>query len=136
MIEYLPSSIGGLLIGLAATLMLVSIGRITGVSGIYWGVISKQSDKLWRLIFVIGLPLGTFAFHWISQIEVPTANTFYLNAVLGGFIVGMGVKLGSGCTSGHGVCGIGRLSPRSLVATLVFMLTGIVTVALIKQTVF
>lgn len=133
MSEYISPAIGGLLIGLAATLMLLSIGRISGVSGIYWSAISNQTDKLWRLMFIIGLPLGAFLFHRISQTDFPVANTSYLKAVLGGFIVGAGVKLGSGCTSGHGVCGIGRLSSRSIVATLIFMLAGIATVFLLRQ---
>ncbi|WP_245929089.1 YeeE/YedE family protein [Agarilytica rhodophyticola] len=130
--DYILASIGGLLIGLAATLMLWALGRISGVSGIFWAAISRPQDGLWRLAFLLGLPLGAGLFHWLSQMPPPAANASYIAALVGGFIVGIGVQLGSGCTSGHGVCGIARLSPRSIIATIIFMLAGIISVTLIR----
>lgn len=125
--------IGGILIGIAALLMLLLLGRICGVSGIYWGVFSFGIEHLWRIAFVIGLPIGALLFHRIFDKPFPIENPSYVFAIIGGLLVGIGVKLGSGCTSGHGVCGIGRLSPRSIAATLTFMLSGIVTVFIVRH---
>lgn len=126
--------IGGLLIGLSAVLLMLLIGRIAGISGIVWGAIAGEpGDRLWRLMFLLGLVLGALLFHSVSGRPAPAINDNYPLAIVAGLLVGVGVKLGSGCTSGHGVCGIGRLSPRSLVATLVFMSVGIATVALFNM---
>ncbi|MGI1677862.1 MAG: YeeE/YedE family protein [Cellvibrionaceae bacterium] len=125
--------LGGIFIGIAATLMLLLLGRICGVSGIYWGAFSAGFDRLWRWAFVIGLPIGAFLFHLLSQHPTPLANSSYPLAILGGLCVGVGVKLGSGCTSGHGVCGIARLSARSIIATLTFMAAGILTVFIVRH---
>lgn len=124
--------LGGILIGLSATLLLLLLGRIAGISGIIWGAFTQKisSDNAWRWFFLAGVLLGTFLFHQLTGKPVPVVNSNYLLAVCAGLLVGLGVKIGNGCTSGHGVCGIGRLSPRSLVATLTFMATAIITVAL------
>jgi uncharacterized membrane protein YedE/YeeE len=121
--------VGGLLIGCSAVLLLALLGRIAGISGIVWGAISGQADNNWRWLFLIGLVAGPMIFHGLSDspYPAPSAQPWWV-AMIGGLIVGIGVKMGSGCTSGHGVCGIGRLSFRSLVATLTFMATGIATV--------
>jgi uncharacterized membrane protein YedE/YeeE len=121
--------VGGLLIGCSAVLLLLLLGRIAGISGVVWGAISGQADNSWRWLFLIGLVAGPILFHGLSDspYPAPSAQPWWV-AVIGGLIVGIGVKMGSGCTSGHGVCGIGRLSLRSLVATLTFMATGIATV--------
>lgn len=125
---------GGVLIGLAATIMLLGVGRIAGVSGIAARAtgISKSSLPLssaW--LFLIGLPLGALVVVAISgPVNASFANPAFL--AIAGLVVGIGTRLGSGCTSGHGVCGMSRLSPRSLVATATFMATGIATVALMN----
>jgi uncharacterized membrane protein YedE/YeeE len=127
---FIAPTVGGLLIGSAAVLLLYSLGRIAGISGILWGAVSAASDNSWRWWFLIGLITAPALYHQLGAIPFPVANPSpWWTAVLGGGLVGFGVKLGGGCTSGHGVCGIGRLSRRSLIATLVFMTTGIVTVA-------
>ncbi len=124
---------GGILIGLSAILLMWLIGRIAGISGIIWGAIAGEpNDRLWRVLFLIGLIVGALVFHSISGHPIPAVNENYPLAIIAGLLVGLGVKLGSGCTSGHGVCGIGRFSPRSTVATVVFMAVGIATVALLK----
>lgn len=124
---------GGILIGLSAVLLMWLIGRIAGISGIVWGAIAGgPEDRLWRVLFLTGLIVGALVFHSISGRPIPAVNENYSLAIMAGLLVGFGVKLGSGCTSGHGVCGIGRLSPRSTMATAVFMTVGIATVALFK----
>lgn len=125
---------GGLLIGLAAVLLLLANGRIAGISGIVWGAVSRQADQRWRWLFVIGLMSGCFAYHALSGVPAPqpgAAPPWVI--VIAGLLVGYGTRLGCGCTSGHGVCGIGRLSLRSLVATLSFMAAGVLTVYLLRQ---
>lgn len=129
MFEYTTPLVGGLLIGTASVGMLLFLGRITGISGILWGAITAQPDNSWRWLFLVGLVLGPLLYHQLSGVPYPAASSLqWWHAVAAGLLVGFGVKLGCGCTSGHGVCGIGRLSLRSLVATLTFMFTGIVTV--------
>jgi len=123
---------GGLLIGLSSMLLLLTLGRIAGVSGIVWGAITDP-DRSWRLQFIVGLIAGTAAIHAFTGKPLPAAaDGPILLAVGAGLLVGFGTRLGSGCTSGHGVCGIGRRSVRSIVATLVFMAAGVATVALIN----
>ncbi len=125
---------GGVLIGLSAVLLMWLIGRIAGISGIVWGAIAGEpGDKLWRLLFLAGLIAGALAFHSLTGRSVPVVNDNYPLAIIAGLLVGFGVKLGSGCTSGHGVCGMSRLSPRSFAATAVFMVFGIATVAVFNM---
>jgi len=120
---------GGLLIGLGAALLLLANGRVAGVSGIVGGLLRPaRGDVGWRFAFVLGLlaaPLG-----WLALQAMPPAQIDHTPALLAaaGLLVGLGTRFGSGCTSGHGVCGIARLSPRSLVATLCFMAAGFATV--------
>lgn len=130
---YFPPVIGGILIGTAAMMLLATLGRVAGVSGIAWGAIAG-SDRNWRLLFLIGLIAGTALIHTLTGKPVPSAPDapIWLAAVAG-LIVGVGTRMGSGCTSGHGVCGVGRLSLRSMVATLVFMLTGFITVFTVRH---
>lgn len=131
---YLPALAGGLLIGTAAVMLLYLLGRLAGVSGIIWGAVSGQLDSAWRWWFIVGLLAGPLLFHLLAQQPYPAPSPLsWWQALLGGVLVGFGVKLGSGCTSGHGVCGIGRLSPRSILATCIFMMTGIATVFIIRQ---
>ncbi len=126
--------VGGVLIGASALLLMLFIGRIAGVSGIIWGAFTaNDANRLWRWLFVGGIVAGAFLFHAISGNAYPLVNDNIALAAVAGLLVGIGVKLGSGCTSGHGVCGISRLSTRSIIATVVFMLVGIITVTLFRM---
>lgn len=121
--------LGGMLIGGAAVVMMLSLGRITGVSGIVGGILGAAGGEIaWRVLFVAGLVAGAFAARAAlgTPAWAPSAGLPLL--VAAGLLVGFGSRLGSGCTSGHGICGLARLSPRSLVATLTFMAAGIATV--------
>jgi len=134
LLSYTTPLLGGLLIGASATAMLLFLGRITGISGIVWGAVSGQAENSWRWLFIVGLVLGPLLYHTLSATPYPAASPLqWWHAVIGGLLVGFGVKLGAGCTSGHGVCGIGRLSSRSLIATMTFMATGIVTVYITRH---
>lgn len=127
----LPGLIGGVLIGLAAALMLLGAGRIAGVSGIAaraFGIAESSLPRAGAWAFLLGLPLGALIV--TSQTAAPApAFASPVTLAIAGLIVGIGTRLGSGCTSGHGVCGMSRLSQRSLVATATFMITGFATVA-------
>lgn len=132
----LSALIGGSLIGLSAVLFMLLNGRIAGVSGIAGGLIAPVAgDWQWRLAFVLGLICGPLVFMALGgqlpDIQFPVSSTFALAAA--GLIVGFGTRLGGGCTSGHGVCGVSRLSPRSIVATVAFMFTGFATVYIIRH---
>ena len=134
MFAYATPLTGGLLIGASAVALLYFLGRIAGISGIVWGAISGQADNSWRWLFILGLVIGPLLYHHLAGTPYPAASPLqWWHALVGGALVGFGVKLGSGCTSGHGVCGIGRLSPRSLVATVTFMATGIITVYIVRH---
>ncbi|PWG61279.1 hypothetical protein DEM34_17300 [Spiribacter halobius] len=126
---------GGVLIGLASLLLLGGLGRIAGISGILGGALGRpDADTPWRLAFLLGLPAGFVLWAWLRG-ELPEVHlqTGWPGMLVAGAIVGFGTRLGSGCTSGHGVCGLARLSPRSLVATVIFMLTAAATVFLIRH---
>ena len=128
---YLLSTIGGLLIGAAVWLMLVGLGRVTGISGIAATAITEPSTSAWRFAFLAGLILGGLMFaRFFNTATVAVATTPWL--IVAGLLVGFGTVFGGGCTSGHGVCGLGRRSARSLVATLTFMAAGVATVALLR----
>ncbi|PHQ63762.1 MAG: hypothetical protein COC10_04455 [Sphingobium sp.] len=123
--------VGGLMIGLAAALMLLGLGRIAGVSGLAArasGLSATGTPRAIAAAFVVGLPLGALILE-IMGADVPARFPDMATLITGGLIVGFGTRLGSGCTSGHGVCGLARFSPRSVVATATFMATGIATVA-------
>jgi len=122
---------GGTMIGVAAAVMLLGLGRIAGISGIAArasGISASGLDRGAAIAFIAGLPLGALV---VDLLLGETEATFpaYLPLAVAGLVVGFGVRMGSGCTSGHGVCGMSRLSGRSIVATLTFMATGIATVA-------
>ncbi|WP_375057800.1 YeeE/YedE family protein [Zobellella sp. DQSA1] len=123
--------LGGFLIGGGALLLLIVGGRIAGISGIVAGI-GTQPDKGWRIAFVAGLVLVPFVLFGTGLAEVPSLERFSVfKLMLAGLLVGIGTRLGNGCTSGHGICGMGRFSPRSIVATLVFIAAGIATVTLL-----
>ena len=125
--------VGGLLIGLAVALMLLLNGRVAGISGILGGLLTlRAGDAIWRAAFVAGLVLGALAY--VSTAEVPVRVLAPLPAVLaGGLLVGFGTRLGSGCTSGHGLCGMARLSRRSVAATATFFGVAMLTVFLTRH---
>ncbi len=129
-----PALLGGVIIGLASLILLFGIGRIAGISGILEkGLFSweRTNNEQWSVWFILGLILGG---EFLLLLGVPAFSTFHPHSIfmigVGGFLVGLGSRMGSGCTSGHGVCGLGRLSVRSLVAVLVFMGTAILTLAI------
>jgi uncharacterized protein len=129
------AAIGGALIGLAAALLMPLTGRIAGISGILGGCLGTAGgDKGWRLAFLGGLILapltGAVTGYGLTTPQMPASFTVIIAA---GLLVGFGTRLGSGCTSGHGVCGIARLSPRSITATAVFMATAVLVVALTRH---
>jgi uncharacterized membrane protein YedE/YeeE len=132
------ATLGGALIGLSAALLLLTKGRIAGISGIAGGIIvPEKGDTLWRVVFVLGLILGGGVYQLISQ---GTDSALFIGVqhiqstvgtptlIIAGLLVGIGTTIGTGCTSGHGICGLARKSPRSLAATLSFMAAGFVTV--------
>ena len=136
--EFTPlmSFIGGLLIGAAALILMVAKGRVMGISGILAGMIPATSsfEFLWRLAFVAGVIAGPlllvqFDLYVINVVSVADGAMLFLAALL----VGVGTAIGSGCTSGHGICGLARLSPRSFAAVMVFVLAGVVTVTVLRH---
>ena len=128
----LTALIGGALIGVAATLLYVGIGRIAGISGILNNAIEHRSDRGWRMAFLTALIIA--AGLWSTWAGVVPRSAFPLPwLVVAGLLVGFGTRMGNGCTSGHGVCGISRLSPRSLVATACFMAAGFATVYVLRH---
>ncbi len=126
------AAVGGAVIGLSAVLLMLFTGRIAGISGIVAGLINPQtSDRTWRAAFIVGLVTAPIAATLLGYgMPIPQMPENYITIVIGGLLVGFGTRLGSGCTSGHGICGIARLSPRSIVATGVFMAAAIIVVAL------
>jgi uncharacterized membrane protein YedE/YeeE len=131
----LQGLIGGLMIGTASAIILLGLGRIAGVSGLAaraTGIASDGAPRPLSIAFVIGLPLGAAL---VSLTFGPVGARFeqgVVTLIIGGLLVGFGTRLGSGCTSGHGVCGMSRLSPRSLIATATFMMAGFATVAVMN----
>ena len=129
------SSIGGVLIGLAAIALLYFNGRIAGLSGIMGGVLRPQKgDTRWRTLFVAGLLVGALLILWFHPqsmaIRIGVSDT---TVILGGLLVGLGTRIGNGCTSGHGVCGVGRLAPRSMVASAVFFSFAVLTTYVMRH---
>jgi uncharacterized membrane protein YedE/YeeE len=125
---------GGILLGLASALFILLNGRILGISGIVGGLLRPQpGDVGWRLSFVAGMLVAPLLYFLVAGPTVPRIDAGWLTLIAAGLLVGVGTRYGSGCTSGHGVCGLSRLSPRSLVATLAFMGAGFVTVFLARH---
>ena len=129
---FLPLT-GGILLGLSAIWLLLTLGRVAGISGIAWGSIAGP-DRGWRWLFLVGLLLGGLLTHTVIGQPLPdeSAVPAWLIAI-SGLLVGIGTRMGGGCTSGHGVCGLGRRSPRSVTATITFMTLGIVTVFVMQN---
>ena len=127
------SLVGGLILGVATVILLLGIGRIAGISGIVSSLLQPKRVEMWQVLFIAGLvlsPLLYSVFRPLPDIEVTTSLPLLIAA---GLLVGFGTRLGSGCTSGHGICGNARLSPRSMVATATFMAFGIITVFIGRQ---
>lgn len=126
---------GGILIGISASILMYLNGRIAGISGIVSGIFNSPSlhEKAWRFAFVVGLIGGGFVFAHFYPVNIePREHITTALLVVGGLIVGFGTAMGGGCTSGHGVCGMSRLSLRSITATMAFLISGIVTVYVVK----
>ncbi len=128
---------GGVLLGVASALFILMNGRILGISGILGGLLpAKAGDASWRITFLLGLfvsPLVMKALAPANFWHAPRIDAGVVTVIVAGLLVGMGTRYGSGCTSGHGVCGLSRLSPRSMVATGLFMAAGFVTVFVLKH---
>jgi hypothetical protein len=133
----IPGLVGGVLIGLSTVILMLGIGRVAGISGIVSNamVATDATDRRWRLAFIVGLPLGAILVtalglkDW-SNVTFPATMTM---TAIAGLLVGVGTTLGSGCTSGHGICGLSRLSNRSIVATATFMASGAATVFIVRH---
>lgn len=127
------SLVGGIILGLATVLLLLGIGRIAGISGIVASVLKPRRVEAWQVLFVLGLVVSPLLYQQVAplpEVQVTSSLPLLIGA---GLLVGFGTRLGSGCTSGHGICGNARFSPRSLVATITFMAAGILTVYIGRQ---
>ena len=129
------SLVGGIVIGIAALVLLRFYRRIAGISGIFGGLIPfNTGETLWRMVFLAGLITGGVVLSFLHSDAVTFELTYSNPAlILAGLLVGIGSRMGNGCTSGHGICGLGRVAPRSMVAVLTFMVTGILTAVLVQQ---
>lgn len=125
---------GGLLIGVAVTMFALLNGRIAGISGVLGGLFRPASgDIRWRLAFLGGLVGAPVVYQLLAPLPVMEVDVGTTTLIVAGLLVGIGTRYGSGCTSGHGVCGLSRLSPRSLIATFAFMLAGFATVFVVRH---
>ena len=129
------SLVGGIVIGIAALVLLRFYKRIAGISGIFGGLFPFDAgETLWRLVFLAGLMTGGVVLSFLHSDAVDFKLTYSNPAlILAGLLVGVGSRMGNGCTSGHGICGLGRLAPRSMAAILTFMVTGILTAVVVQQ---
>ena len=130
--------LGGVLIGLSATVLLAFSGRIAGISGMINGAVTFQRSERWRWWFLGGMLLGGVLYEYglvprLALEQTPIRDLAPVSMILGGLLVGLGTRMGNGCTSGHGVCGLGRLSVRSLGAVLTFLATAMVTVFVVRH---
>jgi hypothetical protein len=125
---------GGVLIGVAVALFVLFTGRIAGISGVLGGLLQPlRGDVGWRVAFVVGLLLSPWLYRWLAPLPLLVIEAGTPRLVLAGLLVGVGTRYAGGCTSGHGVCGVSRLSPRSLVATAAFMAAGFATVFVFRH---
>ncbi|MTJ29172.1 YeeE/YedE family protein [Aphanizomenon sp. UHCC 0183] len=132
--NWINGLIGGILIGISATILLAFNGRIAGISGMVNGAISFNKNDAWRWLFLLGMLAGGAIYEFVlSPQPTPTSKFAPLTMIIGGLIVGFGTRMGSGCTSGHGVCGLGRLSMRSLIAVLTFLSSAFLTVFIVRH---
>ncbi len=132
--NWITALFGGILIGISSTILLAFDGRIAGISGIVNGALKSTQEEAWRWFFIVGMLAGGFLYEYILTSEpTPTSSFAPLAMIIGGLLVGFGTRMGNGCTSGHGVCGLGRLSFRSLVAVITFLITAIITVFITRH---
>ena len=125
---------GGILIGIAASLFILFNGRIAGISGIVGGLLRPaQGDVIWRVAFVLGMVITPTLWRIVAELPALQIEAGYPQLIIAGLLVGVSTRFGSGCTSGHGVCGISRMSPRSFMATAAFMASGFLTVFIIRH---
>ena len=124
------SLVGGLMLGVATVILLLGIGRIAGISGIFSNLLKPKRVEMWQVLFIAGLVISPLLYKLVRPLPDVEVSTSLPLLIVAGLLVGFGTRLGSGCTSGHGICGNARLSPRSMAATVTFMLFGIVTVYL------
>ncbi|MHA1178341.1 MULTISPECIES: YeeE/YedE family protein [Psychrobacter] len=122
------SLVGGLMLGVATAILLLGIGRIAGISGIFSSLLKPKRVEMWQVLFIAGLIVSPLLYRLVKPLPVLDISTSIPLLIAAGLLVGFGTRLGSGCTSGHGICGNARLSPRSMAATVTFMLFGILTV--------
>ena len=127
------SLVGGLMLGVATVVLLLGIGRIAGISGIAASLLKPKKVELWQVLFILGLIISPLLYQLFATLPTMEVTDSLPLLIAAGLIVGFGTRLGSGCTSGHGICGNARLSPRSMPATVPFMLFGIVTVYIGRQ---
>jgi uncharacterized membrane protein YedE/YeeE len=126
--------LGGILIGISATILLAFNGRIAGISGMVNGAITFRPSELWRWYFIIGMMVGGGLYEYVLAPQpTPTSVFSPWLMIVGGLLVGVGTRMGNGCTSGHGVCGLGRLSGRSLAAVITFLVTAMITVFVMRH---
>jgi len=133
-VNFTPQSafLGGIIIGLAVIIFFIGNGRLAGISGIVNATLVSKQNRTDNFLFIVGLVLGPIFYVFFTKIDIPFLITSSLPIIISaGLLVGIGTKIGSGCTSGHGICGISRLSLRSITATIIFMITAIITVKLI-----
>ena len=133
-VNFTPQSafLGGIIIGLAVIIFFIGNGRLAGISGIVNDTLVSKQNRTDNFLFVVGLVLGPIFYTFLTKVNIPFLITSSLPIIISaGLLVGIGTKIGSGCTSGHGICGISRLSLRSITATIIFMITAIITVKLI-----
>lgn len=134
--EFTPvtSLAGGVLIGLAAVMLMAGLGRIAGITGIVASLFHpERGDWAWRALFTLGMIAAPLTYSQFSALPEITLDTDKITLLIAGLLVGIGTRLGSGCTSGHGVCGLARMSPRSVIATLAFMSSGFLTVYVVRH---
>ena len=122
------SLVGGMMLGVATVILLLGIGRIAGISGIFSSLLKPKRVEMWQVLFILGLVVSPVIYSLIRPLPDIEVSTSLPLLIAAGLLVGFGTRLGSGCTSGHGICGNARLSPRSMAATVTFMFFGIVTV--------
>ncbi len=133
-LHYWQPMVGGLLIGLAAELLILANGRIAGISGIVAGLLQPvKAEWQWRAVFIVGLMIAPLVYPLFGNLPEITIAASHVQLAFAGLMVGLGARYGSGCTSGHGICGVARLSPRSIAATVTFMSAGVVMVYLMRQ---
>ena len=130
----LSSLTGGIIIGFAVVLFFYTTGRLAGISGIFANALTRKLNRSSNLLFLLGLVIGPIGYLYLTKATINFEITnSYILIIIAGFLVGLGTRMGGGCTSGHGICGISRISVRSIIATITFIFTGMLTVFILQQ---